>query len=72
MLLKFLGGYQPDATHTKGGIRADVRKTFGASMIRYHEYFHGYLIIGVGTGGAERAAAPPTLRAGGGGNAPQL
>ena len=28
--------------------------------------------IGVGTGGAEGVAAPPTLRAGGGGNAPNF
>ena len=46
MLLKFLWGYQPDATHTKkDGIRADVPKAFGASMIRHQEYFHGHLMI---------------------------
>ena len=46
MLLKFLGGYQADATHTKKDeIRADVPKAFRASMIRHQEYFHGHLMI---------------------------
>ena len=29
----------------KDGIRADVPKAFGASMIRHQEYFHGHLMI---------------------------